>query len=436
MSLNLDSLLNNYLAETSPLRQFFWRKERQAGGVSYPLPIREQYIDFVKAVLGLHIIELAHLDQVKELKIKTSYPYNFFSVLEDLQSLFFLLTNLKIKLRVVSTSSRRVWKRFDQHSPYEKIVLFSGGVDSLCGALDLSRSHRVILSHCVTNQDIFGRVLRLSNMPPLQKSVLYCLDARKRAEISGMSETRSLLFLSSAYAIAKSLDLESAAFCENGSQMLDVMLGSLVYPNKQATKNTNLIYIKRMENIFSHFDDQDFKIELPFKNMTKAEVLYPFKDSTRMIEDTFSCFSTRFRTAMCGICFNCFIRKLSLVSIGVKEKDDTYELNPFKFSQEMSDKRSYKTAINILFHLLRFYHKILNLDSSAVDELTANARDYFEDPLSLATRFAKDVFLGSMLLLQATDEEKLNLLGKKVKDLLNLIDKEVLIERKEELQST
>lgn len=88
MSLNLDSLLHTYGVEMSPVRQFFWRKERQAEGLSYPLPIKQQYLDFFKVVLGLHIIEMERLYQIKEIEVETSFPENFYPVVDKLASLF------------------------------------------------------------------------------------------------------------------------------------------------------------------------------------------------------------------------------------------------------------------------------------------------------------------------------------------------------------
>jgi 7-cyano-7-deazaguanine synthase in queuosine biosynthesis len=434
MSLNLNSLLRRYGIETSPLSQFFWRKERRAEGVSYPIPLKQQYVDFLKVVLGLHLIEMEHIDYVKEIEIETSYPYSFYSIVDKLASLFYILSDMKVKFRVISTRTRSHWQRLDEHSSYEKIIPFSGGLDSLCGALKLCKSYKVILAHSVTNQVIFNRVLELSSQASLQRSILYCCDARTKSTTGGISETRGFLFLSFAYAVAASLGLRSLVFCENGSQMLDVMLGSLIYPNKQATKNTNLIYVNRIEEIFSDFDDERFRIESPFKDMTKAEILIPFKNIIRF-DKVFSCFSTRGRTAMCGICYNCFIRRVSLLAIDVNEKGSSYEANPFRFDSEMSKKQGYMETMDIIFHLVRFYHKILMNDPVAMNEIRMSARDYFTDPMDLATRFAKDIFLGIMKLLSTMEENQLNALGKKAEELLNQLDKATLLARKEELMN-
>lgn len=431
MSLNLDSLLNEYLAETSPLRQFSWRKERKADGISYPIPLREQYVDFLRLVLGLHIIEIRHLECVKELRVETSYPDNFFSIVDDCESLFNLLANTKVKIKIIPSSSRHSWRRIDESAFFQEIVPFSGGLDSLCGALGSSKHSRIILSHCKTNPVIFSKVLKLSNMNSFKRSVLYYMDATSKTPIAGVSDTRGLLFLSFAYAIAASLDLRSVAFCENGSQMLDVMLGSLVYPNKPATKNTNPIYVDKIESIFNNFYDKTFKIERPFKDMTKAEMLLPLKNEIRF-EDTHSCFSSRGRAAMCGECYNCFVRRLSLLAINVAEKNNAYEVNPFTTTHEIHHEGS-APSTNILFHFLRFYSQILMRNSSAMNEIEVSSRGYFRDPLDLATRFAEDVFLGVTGLLGAIGENQLNALGKKARELLDQLDKKTLKERKEEL---
>jgi 7-cyano-7-deazaguanine synthase in queuosine biosynthesis len=408
MSLNLDFLLNSYEVKSSPLQFFHWKKEKYEGGKSYPIPLGEQYIDLV------------------ELKVRTSFPYNFFSIIDALESLFFYLTNSRIKIRIVPKRSRNVWRKLDENPQNRRVVLFSGGLDSLCGALNFSERYRTILAHCITNDFILNRVWRLSASPELQRSILYCCDARTREVQGGTSETRSLLFLTFAYAIAASLGIRSTYFCENGSQMLDVMLGSPVYPNKWATKNTNLSYITRIENIFSSFDNAGFRIICPFHNSTKAEVLKDFRDRIRF-EDTHSCFTTRGKSLMCGTCWNCFIRRMSLLAVNVDD-GHLYERDPLRTS-------NYVSRTTILIHLLRFYANVLKEEPSALNEIELNARRFFSDPIDLASRFAKDIFLGIKKSLETADEVTLNALGKKAKELLSLVDKNSLLEREELLNS-
>ena len=433
MSLSLNSLLSEYIINWVPSKRYFWQKEKETDGLRYPIPVEPQYLDLFKLVLGLHIIEIDQLSRnIGELVIETAFPDNFNSIVERMQSLFTHLTNSRIKLKVVPCSFRVARQKLLEGSSYRRAVLFSGGLDSLCGAIKLSEQYPAILTHCRTNQVIFHKVLELSRVPLLSWSPLFCIDAMTKSKTGGISNTRGLLFLSSAYAIAASLGIESIVFCENGSQMLDVMLGSLVYPNKPATKNTNPIFVDRIEELFSLFNNKEIRIERPFQQYTKAEILQGFKNQINF-EKTFSCFSTRGRSTMCGICYNCFVRRMALLAIDVKESPSTYEKNPFETINREEQTASYEERLRILLHFLRYYAKVLKKDSSALEELEVNARDYFEDPTDLAIRSAKEIFLGVARSLERIEQGKLNPLGKKAKELLNQIDKQLLTERYNEL---
>lgn len=433
MSLNLNSLLNKYNVRPPLSRRFFWQKEKKAEGVRYPLPIESKYLDLMKLILGLHIIEIDRLNSfAKELVFKTSFPYSFFSVIEQLQSLFFHLTNLRIRLKVVPCPFEGGPERLDEGSSYKKTILFSSGLDSLCGAIKFSKQYATTLTHCQTNQVLFHKVLELSRMPSLNRSPLFCFDAMTRSKTGGPSNTRGLLFLSFAYSVAASLGINSVMFCENGSQMLDVMLGSLVYPNKPATKNTNPVYTEKIEKLLSSFSEKHIRIERPFQRFTKAEILSPLRDQIKF-ERTFSCFTTRGKSAMCGICYNCFMRRMSLSAIDVKEDPNTYEKHPFELVDREERTESYQSRLRILFHVLRHFAKVLNGDSFTLDEVKLSARDYFEDPTDLVTRSAEDIFLGVMKSLETIGDDRLNPLGKKAKELLTQIDRQLLIERDEEL---
>lgn len=434
MSLNLDSLLNEYNVKSSLLSRYFWQKEKQTGGLRYPLPIEPKYQDFMKLILGLHIIEIDQLtEHVKELTIETSSPGNFDSIVDQLQSLFLYLTNSRIRLKITPCLPHGVEsKRLDQGSSYKKAILFSGGLDSLCGAIKFAQRYPIVLNHCKTNQVIFKKILGLSRVPLLNRSPLFCFDAITRSTTGGISNTRGLLFLSFAYTVAASVGIKDMLFCENGSQMLDVMLGSLLYPNKPATKNTNPIYIRYIAELFSVFDREDVRIVLPFQESTKAEMLYPLKDQI-VFEQTHSCFTTRGRSAMCGICYNCFIRRMSLLAIDVEEDQNTYEKHPFIQVESAEYTKSYDERLRILFHVLRNYAKVLNGDSSVLDEVKLDTRNYFRNPADLAIRSAKDIFLGVTKALNMIEDSSLNALGKKAKKLSEQINEQLLIDREEEL---
>lgn len=434
MSLNLDSFLNEYNCDKTPLKQYFWLKKPKGSRLS--MPIQGPYLDLMKVILGLHLIELEYPKRdIIKLIINTAFSDQFKSIKDRLQSLFFNLTGKRIELIFESGSPQLSVYRLNEQPTYRKIVLFSGGLDSLCGAIYTSKKHKVILAHCIRNQITFHNVLELYYSSSLKKTILFCYDARSRSTKGGSANTRGLLFLSFAYAIAASLGIRSILFCENGSQMLDVLLGSPVYPTKEATKNTNLNYINSIQEIFEDFDNEKFSIEMPFKEFTRAEIVIRFKKEIDF-KKTYSCFTTRAKTKMCGICWNCFIRQMSLYALNIKEEKSLYEQNPFELVSEIERTKVYNERMSILFYLLSFYENVLNRDPNSLNEIKLNARNYFNNPIDLATRFAKDIFLGVYKSLQKIDQNRLNALGSKAIELLNKIDKDVLLEREYELLSS
>jgi hypothetical protein len=92
MSLELKSLLSAY--RIPPNLEFFWQKGKSVDGLRYPLLIPEKYLDFVKVVLGLHLIETEFpQEKIRELTVETSFKKDFNLIKDNLQKVFHDLTN-------------------------------------------------------------------------------------------------------------------------------------------------------------------------------------------------------------------------------------------------------------------------------------------------------------------------------------------------------
>jgi hypothetical protein len=260
---------------------------------------------------------------------------------------------------------------------------------------------------------------------------IFFLDARTKALLGGSSNTRGLIFFTFAYIISKHFENDEIFFSENGAQMLDVMLSPLAYPNKPALKNTNPIFINKIEKIFNIFSEEKFTINLMHKNYTKSEMLIK-NISTIPYSLSNSCFSTRGKSNMCGICYNCFIRNLSMMSIGIYEQD--YEYDPFINILNKSD--IYNERQRILYQTIRFYYKVLIKDESALRDIDLSSKGIFENPIELATRFGIDLYLGIKNYFDMYEPSGLNALGNKAKELLYLIDSNLINERYDFLTRT
>ena len=225
----------------------------------------------------------------------------------------------------------------------------------------------------------------------------------------------------------KTLNSDITYFCENGGQLLDVMLGSNVYMHSRATKNTNLRYLTIVNKLLNKFDENKFTINYLFKNNTKSEIIAEWIPEELMLS-TWSCYNLR-RTKMCGTCWNCFITYMSALAAGINEKYLIFEVNPLTDS---IDSDVYLNNQNIIYDLLVFYEKVINNEKNThniLDEFNI----YFTNPYELAKNFGLDIFLGVKTLLKK--EKQRNGLGIKAESLLKRIDKKDLEDRQEFLLS-
>lgn len=225
--------------------------------------------------------------------------------------------------------------------------------------------------------------------------------------------------------ISRVLRCENVVFCENGAQMLDIMMGSTVYDNAVSTKNTSPRYLKAICKLLSSFEHTHFGIDYVLKNSTKAEAISQFLDE-RLLEKSWSCYSTRQQSEMCGSCWNCFSARMSAVAAGFPETLH-FEVDPLS---EVLNKSILLDNQRILYNMLVFYSKILNHDEPMVAEIN-RYNDFFANPEDLATRFALDLFLGVSECLSLRRER--NGLGKKAQELLFGIDRSLLEDRREAL---
>lgn len=277
--LKAKSLLRSYNL-TSPDRVFLWQKDKDSEGTLLPLPIEESYRDLLRTVIALHIIELDYPDE-KNLLIETAYTSRFLAVLSELESIFRTSTGRPIRIHITGRVRQGSQSTLTKKFLLKRIALISAGLDSMCCAARLNldvEGDKIMLIHVNTNKTTYGKVLKISRSDSFRRNKLFCVDASAKRLESEMSNTRGLLFYVAAYAIAACFGVRSFSFGENGSQMLDIMLGQSVYLNSQATMNTNPKFIMRIQNFLSAFDDQEFNIDCTFKNYTRAEMVARFAD--------------------------------------------------------------------------------------------------------------------------------------------------------------
>ena len=204
-------------------------------------------------------------------------------------------------------------KKFDA----ERVMLFSGGLDSLAGAIEEAVSQRrrvVLMNHrstekfCVRHQALLDQLAEKAGpgvlMPMrvrISKAGLDGKDYNQRA--------RSFLYGSVAASVAMMLGLKGIRFYENGVVSLNLPVCAQVVGSR-STRTTHPRVLAAMRHLFSLLAGQDFMVDNPFWKETKGEVIRRIVTAgcETMIKTSRSCahtWETSNEKPHCGLCSQC-----------------------------------------------------------------------------------------------------------------------------------
>jgi 7-cyano-7-deazaguanine synthase in queuosine biosynthesis len=237
---------------------------------------------------------------------------------------------------------------------FSQVNLFSGGLDSLIGALDFLKSkpkeNILFVSHYDSQmggpkkdqKDLIEKLnilypKQFVNLPSLKVALEESTEIRETT-----FRSRSILFLGIAVLVAKAKNVSKIKVPENGTVSLNYPL-SASRRSSCSTRTTHPFVIEKTVSILSDIGVQ-IEIQNPYEFNTKGEMVRECKDSTnllKLVEISNSCGKRGHRahwedgkkdSSHCGICMPCIYRQASLSTI--KDKT-TYghsinTLAPFK----------------------------------------------------------------------------------------------------------
>jgi 7-cyano-7-deazaguanine synthase in queuosine biosynthesis len=231
----------------------------------------------------------------------------------------------------------------------ERVILFSGGLDSFAGAAEAllrDKVPAVLVSHHASN---LVRRVQLDLAQALRQragaSRLLHVSVRINKGIGEAVEftqrSRAFLFASIGLAVARALGRSRVSFYENGVVSLNLPLAGHVL-GARATRTTHPRTLRDLGQLFSALADQDVRIENPFLWLTKAEVVRRIADAgcAPLIERTFSCAHVREATRLggrhCGVCSQCLDRRFGVLAAdcGGFEPSTLYGVDLFRGARE------------------------------------------------------------------------------------------------------
>ncbi|WP_027725921.1 Qat anti-phage system QueC-like protein QatC [Tuberibacillus calidus] len=269
---------------------------------------------------------------------------------------------------------------------HDSISLFSGGLDSFCGALTLSENNNNTLYigfreyNLLTNRqrelfDSISNYYPKLNIELLLFSVNPLAPIRiggdpKKLAVESTSRSRSLLFIAGAISVASIIGKETPVYIpENGFIGVNVPLTDS-RSGSCSTRTTHPIFIKSLNNILEKVGIEN-KVSNFYWNKSKGEILEEHQSNPifkQYASRTLSCShpcqsrydkkkSDKVETPCnCGYCYPCLIRRASFSKIG---KDNTrynplYELGKDFILNHNNNQGRASDLKAVLFSLRRY----------------------------------------------------------------------------------
>lgn len=218
----------------------------------------------------------------------------------------------------------------------EEVVLFSGGLDSLGGAVEeLLAGQRLtaLVSHRPANhvharQRVLAAALRARLPHPGLAPLHVGLVANKGPALDRefTQRSRAFLFAAAAAVVARQLGRRRVRFYENGVTSLNLPVSPQLIGGR-ASRTTHPQTLARLGRLFSVLFDAPFAVENPFLWRTKAQILERLAGlgHADLCARTSSCAHPRTRTRRhphCGLCSQCVDRRVSALAARLPDAAD------------------------------------------------------------------------------------------------------------------
>jgi hypothetical protein len=304
------------------------------------------------------------------------------------------------------------------------ILLFSGGLDSLAGVVELLETSQDQLC-LVTHQsqprskktqkrlvDFLNR--RYPNRIKHYKFLCTLTGVRAREE---SQRTRSFLYTSIAYALSHAYSKTSFFVFENGVTSLNFPKRQDLF-NARASRTTHPKTLALLGELFTAIAEKPITIEVPFLYKTKSDIfqLINHFDLKKIISSTVSCsrtFQNLGDATHCGGCSQCIDRRFASYASELEDYDGSGIYNINLIQNEIED-TAIRTALNDYIRQAKdfanwnsdhFYDKMLNELVDIVDYIPGNDDlDKVVKVWKLCNRHGKQVLNAIKRILQIHDD--------------------------------
>jgi 7-cyano-7-deazaguanine synthase in queuosine biosynthesis len=248
----------------------------------------------------------------------------------------------------------------------EQVLLFSGGLDSLGGAVQetvVEKRRVALVTHRSTPkmdrpQQELAAALAAHCDGNVPAHVPVWVNKDRALGIEATQRTRSFLFASLGVAVAQMFNLNNLRFYENGITSMNLPISEQLV-GARASRTTHPQALNGFGHLFALLLQQDFEIENPFFWKTKADVINLIGSAgcADLIKHTISCIHTHDRTnthSHCGLCSQCVGRRFAALASNYGQADPPklYE------SDLLTGPHDDRQAVTLLESLIRTTRRI------------------------------------------------------------------------------
>jgi len=296
------------------------------------------------------------------------------------------------------------------------VSLFSGGLDSLAGAVHLTKAGRrpLLASHYASGlRSLQGNLAEAlggelgHTYSHFQYRVSGCRRKRTRHLLvtpESSHRARSFMFLGFAAAAAEARGLSEIFICENGVLSLNVPISD-ARKGTRSTHHAHPLYLRYFNQLINALFQRSFAVLNPFFFLTKrqeVELLHRH-GLEELIRESVSCWgypnlTLRFPGSNhCGACIPCLVRRISTISADLERFDDRYVTDVFDPDAELSDTQL-RNVEDLVYFAERFAHSsksdlLRRFPELVMAELATNGvpGERLDRMIDVYRRFAEDL---------------------------------------------
>ena len=216
------------------------------------------------------------------------------------------------------------------YSP-ERVLMFSGGLDSLAGAVETARSggrqvlvsHRPVSTLDARQRKLFGELQK--EFPGQFIHIPVWINKAEKFGREPTQRTRSFLYSALGTVVAQSVRAGGVRFFENGIVSLNLPVADEAI-RARASRTTHPVALHLFASLYSAVTERDFAVDNPYLFKTKTDVVGSLSEhkAAHLIAQTCSCSHSMFKSKTqwhCGTCSQCIDRRFAITAAGLLAHD-------------------------------------------------------------------------------------------------------------------